>query len=163
MSSKYISHLNRRKAFALKRLEMHSIFSRMVIFFIVELSYWGQALEPSNRSYFVSGLGFFSSQEETLDLFVLAIQMAISNLNYICEKLQEGWFDWLTCQCCSKIIHYILGSLLNQDIVLALPSIVDIIIAVQCSHLAISWEAMSTHHLATLSNRFSGSPSSLCF
>lgn len=63
---------------------------------------------------------------------------AKSDENYIFEKLEKRRFDLFASHSLLEILHNIFSGLLDKDIVLTLPSIVDIIISVKCRHFAVS-------------------------
>jgi hypothetical protein len=73
----------------------------------------------------------------------------------------ERGFYFLALHGLLQILQDVLGCLLNEDVVLSLPGIVDIVVAIESPHLAVGRKAMSPHHPPTLPDGFSGHPGSL--
>ena len=81
---------------------------------------------------------------------------------YTLEELEEGGVDGFSFEALLEVIEHVFGGLLEEHIILALPGIVDIVVAVESRHFAEGRVAVSPHHLAALPDHFGGRPGGLC-
>ena len=85
-------------------------------------------------------------------------QKAKSLYKYIGKEGKERRLHYFSLHGSLEVFQHILGCLLDQDVVFSFPSVIDIVVAVKCAHLAVWRKSMATHHLPTLPNRLSRYP-----
>ena len=56
---------------------------------------------------------------------------------YIGEKGEKRRFYYFPLHCSLEVFNHVLRGLLDQHVVFAFPSVVDIVVAVKCAHLAV--------------------------
>ena len=62
-----------------------------------------------------------------------------------------------------SLFKYILRSLLNQNVIVPLPSQIDIVVVVDGSNFAVTWVAMTSHCLTALLDAFASEPAGFGF
>ena len=56
---------------------------------------------------------------------------------YIGEKGEKRRFYYFSLHCSLEVFNHVLCGLLDQHVVFAFPSVVDIVVTVKCAHLAV--------------------------